>query len=61
MNKTPKEMSSEELYMKLERDGVNAQAAATVRGEKWRIWTGKFCHWLNIYSGSVVDILLYLI
>ena len=34
MNKNPKEMSSEELYVKLKEDGVNAKAASTIRGEK---------------------------
>ena len=40
--KNPKEMSSEELYVKLKKDGVNLQAAATVRGEKLKI--------LNLYE-----------
>ena len=33
MDKNPREMSCEELLIKLEEDGVNAKAVRTIRGE----------------------------
>lgn len=34
MDKNPREMNSAELFTKLEKDGVNSNAAQTLRGEK---------------------------
>lgn len=50
MDKNPKEMTIDELFLKLKEDGVNSKTASTIRGEKCGFILSKTHHTKIVFS-----------